>query len=376
MRRFTKTLLFLLGLIGITRSEALTAVFAAEFIPSSAQPSLFEQLFDFLVRQQATLIPVLVVVSGIAGIAGVAQNALNDFSRVPIGDWLWRWALKAVFIASVFAIGAFVFHSQTKVIEATTGLPLPGPACEPPRQAATDAIVLLHGWNGSADTTWNNFPKFICEDSTLSSSDLFVIDYPTFLARRQLSVAQLGRWLRQSVFSDALRKYSQIDIIAHSMGGPMARDMYLADMLAGESKIRSIVTIASPFLGARVAALANALGISADLTADMAPGSESLKTLANNWTDVRVKPATYCFSSPQDEIVSSESAESQCDCTHDYPQWGHVEMVKPMLATDERYRMPVRALRNIRAAAQMRSSIRPRCFDLADSGATVQRPLQ
>jgi pimeloyl-ACP methyl ester carboxylesterase len=376
MRHFTKTTLFFLTFIGAVLSEASTAVVAAEFVPSPAQPSPFGQLFDFLVRQQATLLPALAFASGFALIAGVAHNALSDFSRVPIGDWVWRWTLKAVFIVSVFAIGAFVFHSQSKVIDATTGLSLPEPACKPPRESATTAIVLLHGWNGSADATWNSFPELICEDQTLSDTELFVVDYPTFLARRQLSIAELGRWLRQSFFTDTLRKYSDVHVIAHSMGGPMARNMYLEDELAGESKIRSIITIASPFLGAQIAELARALDISADLTNDMAPGSAFLKALANNWTDVRLKPATYCFTSPQDEIVPSDSAKNQCDCTHDYPQWGHVDMVKPMLATDERYRMPIRALRNIRAAAQMDASVRARCFGLADTDAPMQHAFR
>ena len=371
MRFFIKLSLLFTAIV--ISSVGTNAVHAAEFVPWSAQPTLLGQLADFLARQRTGLLPALILLSGIAVNWRLFQKAKHEFSRVPLEDWIWRWSLKVLLIVLGLIIGGFAYHSEADAI-ATAGLSLPEAACKHSRQGATTAIVLLHGWDSGADTAWNNFPRIICEDPTLSDADLFVVDYPTFLTRRQLSIAELGRWLRQSFFSDTLRKYSQVHIIAHSMGGPMARNMFLADMLAGDSKIRSIITIASPFLGAQIARLAGTLGISADLTADMAPRSEFLKALANNWTDVRQRPATYCFTSPQDEIVSSESAKYQCDCTHDYPQWGHIDMVKPTLATDERYRMPIRALRAVRMGAQRESS--PRCFGLANKGATIQHALR
>src|SRR5262249_51438814 len=151
-------------------------------------------------------------------------------------DLVWRWSLKLVYVFVSLAASAYFFYSDAKVAQ-TTGLRLPEPVCMPARQGISTAVVLFHGWNGSADTTWDNFPRLICEDSALSDIDLFVIDYPTFLSRRQLSVTQISRWLYQSFFSDKLRDYSQIHIIAHSMGGPIARNLYLTGVMAGGSKI-------------------------------------------------------------------------------------------------------------------------------------------
>jgi hypothetical protein len=151
------------------------------------------------------------------------------------------------------------------------------------------------------------------------------------------------------------------------MGGLVARGIYLDDKLAA-SKIRSIVSIASPYDGANLAKLATALGISADLTEDMAPHSEFIDTLEDRWTDLRPKPVTYCFTSPTDGVVSTSSAKKQCDCTHDYPQWNHIDMVKPEMMTDERYYMPIRALKNAIAANKLPPSAeRPQCFTLARS---------
>jgi hypothetical protein len=220
---------------------------------------------------------------------------------------------------------------------------------------------LLHGWNGGADTTWQTFPRLICQDSTLVDTDLYVAHYPTYLERRQLSIAGLAGWLDQSFFSNTLRKYSHVDIIAHSMGGPIARSIYVINVLSGDNRIRSIITIASPSLGAQIAGIANTLGVSAALVADLAPGSVFLKSLEINWSKVPIKPTTYCFTSPQDQYVSMESAKYQCDCPYDYLQWDHAEMVKPMVAADERYWAPIRALQIIRGA-QTDPSLRPRCF--------------
>jgi pimeloyl-ACP methyl ester carboxylesterase len=124
-----------------------------------------------------------------------------------------------------------------------------------------------------------------------------------------LKLVSLARWLRQSFFSDALRSYENIHIIAHSMGGLVARSIYIQDRLGGASKIRSIVSIASTYLGAKFSELAAELGISKDLTEDIAPDSEFIKTLEDNWTDTNPKPLTYCFTSPADWIVSSLSAK-------------------------------------------------------------------
>jgi hypothetical protein len=152
------------------------------------------------------------------------------------------------------------------------------------------------------------------------------------------------------------------------MGGLIARSVYIQDKLGSTSKIRSIVSIASPYLGAEAAGLAAMLGISKDLTEDMTPNSDFVKTLENNWTDTYPKPQTYCFTSPMDGIVSSLSAKSQCECTHDYPQWNHIEMVKPELSTDERYYMPIRGLKNAIAAYKLPASAgHPLCFSLAQS---------
>ena len=327
-------------------------------------PSLVQKFLDFIVPH-LTVGNILALIGAIAGLVAIGRVVMAmttmNFAAPPA---ISPRTLAAVVVAVLAIVVSGWGHvSDTKVFDASAGLAPPQAICK--RDAGVTAIVLIHGWNGSADVTWAELPKLLCEDKDWSDADIYVVNYPTYMARRQLQVDQLARWLRQSFFSDTLRNYEDIHLIVHSMGGPIARSIYVRDLLQGDSKIRSIVSIASPFLGANIASLASALGVSRDLTSDMKAGSSFLNSLANDWTDARTRPATYCFTSPDDSIVASNSAKSQCECTHDYPQWGHVEMVKPATAADERYRMPIRALKNIVAASKLKGGQRPACFSLA-----------
>jgi len=240
-----------------------------------------------------------------------------------------------------------LFRSDAKVLEETNGLPLPAPLVS--HQSARAAIVFIHGWNGN-DTTWRQFPMLASSDNQLSEIDIYRINYPTYMMRRNASVGGLAKWLWQDFFHEALiPRYSEVHIIAHSMGGLIARQLYISESLsqhsqANDLKIRSLITIASPFQGANVAGLAQALGISEELARDMEPRSHFLSDAAGQWSFIREKPVSYCFTSPQDKIVDQWSAKGQCDCVFDYPQWTHTEMVKPTNAGDARYRNPVRAL--------------------------------
>jgi hypothetical protein len=40
---------------------------------------------------------------------------------------------------------------------------------------------LIHGWNGGADTTWSKFPELLCQDEAFSDTEVFVVNYPTYL---------------------------------------------------------------------------------------------------------------------------------------------------------------------------------------------------
>jgi pimeloyl-ACP methyl ester carboxylesterase len=66
----------------------------------------------------------------------------------------------------------------------------------------------------------------------------------------------------------------QVDIVGHSLGGLIAR--YYVQRLAGDSRVRTLVTLGTPHSGTRVAPLANAHPI----VRQMRPGSAVIEELA------------------------------------------------------------------------------------------------
>ena len=206
--------------------------------------------------------------------------------------------------------------------------------------------MLIHGWTGDADASWSKFSQFACDDPQLKNTDIYGANYPTYLFRRNLTIMELSSWLYTDFFAATLfTRYLHIHIIAHSMGGIIARQIYIISMLGNShSKIESIISVGSPFLGADLAGLADIFGVSKALVADMSPNSNSLREQRDLWVHLRLKPETYCISSPQDLVVEQDSAEFQCVCYGYYPQWGHVQLEKPKDPSDARYKEPIMAL--------------------------------
>jgi triacylglycerol esterase/lipase EstA (alpha/beta hydrolase family) len=225
-----------------------------------------------------------------------------------------RHRLLLPFAVIIFVVAAMVYFiwADRKAEGSAAFLSPPGPACPPTpkRASAKTAIVLIHGWNGGADTTWSKFPELLCQDEAFSDTELFVVNYPTYMARRQLKIGSLARWLRQTFFSDALRNYEDIHIIAHSMGGLVARSVYIQDKLGGSSKIRSIISIASPYLGAQISKLAAVLGISKDLTEDMAPEAVFLQGTSKNRRFLPPRESDSRFSSSERGRLAWDSLAS------------------------------------------------------------------
>jgi hypothetical protein len=129
------------------------------------------------------------------------------------------------------------------------------------------------------------------------------------------------------------------------MGGIIARSIYITGMLGkSDSKIQSIISVGSPFLGADLARLAAIFGVSKETVDDMSPNSSFLRGLKEDCDQLEtLRPETYCITSPQDWVVQPYSAEFQCECLFNYPQWGHIELVKPRNRSDERYKIKHRS---------------------------------
>ena len=242
-------------------------------------------------------------------------------------------------VTTAILVGVLAIPSIRKPV-ATVALDFPQPVCG--KTENKKLLLFVHGWYGDPKNTWQKFPDLTCHDSRLGDVDVIAVNYPTFAARRNLNVAQLADWLNSHLNFGKDGKYQHVAIIAHSMGGLLSREIVILRSLGGsQGEIVALVEVASPHLGANPARLAAELGITQPLTSEMTHGASFLRTLQTEWQRTNTRPQTQCYTSPQDNVVSEDSALFQCDGSLAYPQWGHRELVKPLDASDDRYRMPV-----------------------------------
>jgi pimeloyl-ACP methyl ester carboxylesterase len=253
-----------------------------------------------------------------------------------------RLVISAVLFTSLSAILSLPpVRNRTKTI----GLEVLETACA--RPGNTRLLLFIHGWTGG-DTTWRDFPKLVCNDERLKTVDVVQMNYPTFMTQRDANVTALAdALLRQLDAQELLMRHDRVASISHSMGGLIARSIVIADAIGGVQRFGYLVDVATPHQGATLSALAKVLGVGIKQVADMEPQSSFLQTLFTNWgrIDRQRRPETWCFTSPDDFVVSEDSAQAHCDGGTNYRQWGHIAMVKPSGASDDRYVLPVGQIR-------------------------------
>jgi len=221
------------------------------------------------------------------------------------------------------------------------GLEWPGYFSE--KKDAKVLVIFIHGFKGDHLATWKSFPSLLRDDDRFPALDIISVHYPTFIKRRNLKLPQLAKWIQFHLQEHHPRKYDKVIVVAHSMGGLVARELVILHQLQdSDRRINLIVSIATPHNGADIGAIASVLGVSTAYTETMAPGSEYLRELHDRWLAIRRerRPATFFFTCEQDRVVTTDSAKFQCDDGSFFLNWGHIDMVKPENAKDNRYADP------------------------------------
>lgn len=210
--------------------------------------------------------------------------------------------------------------------------------------ARTRTLVFVHGWMGG-DVTWSDFPHLAASDPRFAAFNILVVQFPTFLVGKNIDIGQTSDVLRAQLSAKA--KDHELYLIAHSMGGIIARQFVIQDRLAQTHlAIRAIISIATPYLGADVAKLGFELGIAPEQLYDLKAGSSFLNQQAISWRElVSGAPSssslkTFCIGSVADRIVKPPSAISQCGDFKVVSEWGHRELAKPTAISDLRYALP------------------------------------
>jgi hypothetical protein len=304
-------------------------------------------LLDYIIRNQGVIFGTLggLVTLGLLYLLH-AQTPRTRQIRIRLGLPDLGTVPVSLLPLAALAVGSLI--GQARPLSSTFNLSLPKPLCAKPDN--TNLLLFIHGWSGD-ETTWKNFPSLACGDTGLKNTDVVVVHYPTFITKRDLNLITLADWIKTQV--DTIKEqdsYQQIRIIAHSMGGLVAREFTLlkSTNTPTAQTIDLLIEVATPHLGAPIAQLEKLkrlLGIESSYVAqDVQPDSSYLRGLHTRWKNLRPRPWTICFTSPQDNIVAEDSATYQCDDHLTYPAGSHTELVKPQSPTDPRYVLPMREI--------------------------------
>jgi len=98
-------------------------------------------------------------------------------------------------------------------------------------------LLFVHGFNGSAEDTWEKFPEFIAADKDLSHTyDISFFCYPSHLFKSgSPTIKDLARTLKTEI-TNRYKDYKNISIVSHSTGGLIARE-YILDQVKRETPI-------------------------------------------------------------------------------------------------------------------------------------------
>lgn len=297
----------------------------------------------FIYLGRRWLLNIMVSLPSGAGALGDSMPAKLRISLRDLVGSLSKMQIGLILAALFLGIAAIGFFEP---VPKATALPLPPAARDLPENKRL--LVFVHGWGGDPQASWQIFPGLVLRDTRYQAFNLIAVSYPTFYARRNLGVRAMARWLNDRFEREQVyQRYDSIWLITHSMGGLIARELLIANRLQREnSAFKLLIEIATPHQGAAIAPLANTLGVSRGFVADLEPDSAFLSNLRDDWNALRDRPKTFCLTSPHDMVVSEDSAIAQCDEYLRYPQWGHIDMVKPQGNKDERYLVPMSRIKS------------------------------
>lgn len=222
-----------------------------------------------------------------------------------------------------------------------------------------NVILFIHGFTGGKET-WKNpehgyfFDQLLAVDEIADNFDIATFEYFTKLtsifadadsaigrlkslfkniqpkAKKNISVEEISELLKTRIRFD-LAPYSNVIIVAHSMGGLVAKSCVLKDLQQGlTSKVKMILSFAVPHLGANLALYGKLLSNNKQIN-DLAPLSELCPAMNDEWVKYSIKPVIKYFYGTYDGIVNKNSAIGTDNITQDTIACDddHLSIVKP-----------------------------------------------
>lgn len=216
------------------------------------------------------------------------------------------------------------------------------------------AIVFIHGLGGSPDSTWRSLLDLIGGDPAFNHATLDCYAYPTSLwaLPKKLfapppGIQEIVEGL-QTFLHDRFAGYNRVDLVAHSLGGIVARACVVEELRAGTLlPLRKLALIAVPNTGSSLAAVGRQVSFRHVQLKALTRGSAELCATNEAWRNEAVPEridVQYILGG-QDRCVSRESG---CNDTAARPMMlinaNHRNIVSPVDRHDGRYTILTRFL--------------------------------
>jgi len=208
------------------------------------------------------------------------------------------------------------------------------------------AIIFIHGFMGDPKVTWGEFPSFIQKDFLLENWDLYTFGYSTsFLPdirgiwSADAALNELALLLKTELETSPLKKYEDIVLIAHSMGG-LITQRAIIDAKSLKDRLKCLVMFGTPSGGLKKSIPLS--WIKRQLK-DMNLDSDYIKNLRADWNkqiNGKYKFDLFVCAGERDEFVPSSSSLIPFDENVRFVVNGnHLEIVKPDNVDSLSYRL-------------------------------------
>lgn len=197
-------------------------------------------------------------------------------------------------------------------------------------------ILFVHGFTGDKDT-WGNpgmdsFPLLLMKNEKIAESfDIALFSYYTKLLnlfskgnkvsqivkklfkkshqklRNNNSIEEIANLLRVEI-RFKLQEYDNIIIVAHSMGGLVAKSCIIKDIQENiPTKIRLFISLAVPHMGVELASYGKLISNNIQID-NLAPLNSFIHDINDVWLKTSIRPKTKYFYGVHDGVVVKTSA--------------------------------------------------------------------
>ena len=236
---------------------------------------------------------------------------------------------------------------------------------------AESAVLFVHGFTGTAEGTWGNFPLILAASELMRDWDILSLGYPTsFLPGTRgiwssdPNLPNLAIEFATELRIKPLANYKTLAIAAHSMGGLIAQRAIVDNFPALKDQVKYLFLFGTPSAGIPKANLLVDLfgSLMGEQVGNMATDSKFIRELRGGWTSQfggDVPFQFYAIAGDKDQFVTTETALEPFGKKYWRVVTGdHLKIVKPQSAEADVVRLVLSALAKTPEPAETKSELR------------------